>query len=212
MGLDLTWLQVPLREIMNCAHEQTGPKAEAGHAPGAHAMPDGIEVWLGDITERAEEAIVNAANNSLLGGGGVDGAIHRAAGPELLEECRFLNGCATGEAKITRGYRLKAQWIIHTVGPVWQGGGMGEDALLTSCYRNCFALAISHGIRTICFPSISTGAYRFPVERAAGIAVRETLAALRSGGLDKIVFACFDRRTHGYYQSALETAKGQCGL
>ena len=118
-----------------------------------------------------------------------------------------MNGCATGEAKITRGYRLKAKWIIHTVGPVWRGGGMGEDGLLESCYRNCFELAISRGIRTICFPSISTGAYRFPVERAAGIAAQEALAALSAGGLDKIVFACFDRRTCGCYQSALGAVK-----
>src|SRR5216110_268988 len=123
-----------------------------------------IEVVEGDITQQKVDVIVNAANTSLLGGGGVDGAIHRAAGPELLQECRRLNGCATGEAKITGGYRLAAKWVIHTVGPVWRDGEHGEDELLTRCYRNCFALVEKHGIRTIAFPSISTGAYRFPIE------------------------------------------------
>ena len=137
-----------------------------------------IEVVEGDITKQAVDAIVNAANTTLLGGGGVDGAIHRAAGPELLAECRTLGGCATGQAKITKGYRLPAKWVIHTVGPVWRDGQHGEDELLASCYRSCFALAAQHGIRTIAFPSISTGAYGFPMERAARIAVRETRAFL----------------------------------
>ena len=137
-----------------------------------------IEVVEGDITKQTVDAIVNAANTTLLGGGGVDGAIHRAAGPELLAECRTLGGCATGQAKITKGYRLPAKWVIHTVGPVWRDGQHGEDDLLASCYRSCFALAEQHGIRTIAFPSISTGAYGFPMERAARIAVRETKAFL----------------------------------
>ena len=130
------------------------------------ALQDRIELVEGDITKQAVEAIVNAANTTLLGGGGVDGAIHRAAGPELLEACRKLGGCATGQARITRGYRLPAQWVIHTVGPVWRDGQHGEDGLLVSCYRSCFALAEEHSIRTIAFPSISTGAYGFPMERA----------------------------------------------
>src|SRR5438093_8513645 len=124
-------------------------------------MSERIEVVEGDITKQKADAIVNAANTTLLGGGGVDGAIHRAAGPAFLEECRKLGGCATGQAKITQGYRLPAKWVIHTVGPVWNGGHSGEDGLLASCYRSCFALAERHGIRTLAFPSISTGAYGF---------------------------------------------------
>src|SRR5213076_1996895 len=133
-----------------------------------------IEAVQGDITTQAVDAIVNAANTTLLGGGGVDGAIHRGAGPELLEECRKLGGCATGQAKITKGYRLPAKWVIHTVGPVWHGGDRSEDELLASCYRSCFALAQQQGVRTMAFTSISTGAYGFPMDRAARIAVRET--------------------------------------
>lgn len=163
-----------------------------------------IKVVQGDITEQAVDAVVNAANTSLLGGGGVDGAIHRAAGPDLLNECATLNGCPTGDAKITKGYQLPAKWIIHTVGPVWQGGNRGEDDLLASCYRHCFALAISRRIGTMAFPSISTGAYRFPVERAAGIALRETANALSTqAGLRKVVFVCFDQKTFECYAQAL---------
>jgi O-acetyl-ADP-ribose deacetylase (regulator of RNase III) len=156
------------------------------------ALWDRIEVVEGDITKQAVEAIVNAANTTLLGGGGVDGAIHRAAGPELLEECRKLGGCATGQAKITKGYRLRAKWVIHTVGPVWRDGRHDVDGLLASCYRSCFALAVEHGIRSIAFPSISTGAYGFPMERAAPIAVREAKSFLEGNAtVERVVLACF---------------------
>ena len=151
-----------------------------------------IEVVEGDITQQAVDAIVNAANTTLLGGGGVDGAIHRAAGPELLEECRKLGGCATGQAKITRGCRLPAKWVIHTVGPVWRDGQHGEDELLASCYRSCFALAGQHGIRTLAFPSISTGAYGFPMDRAARIAVREAKKFLDGNTtVERVLLVCF---------------------
>ncbi len=162
-----------------------------------------IEIVRGDITTFVVDAIVNAANPTLLGGGGVDGAIHRAAGPELREECRQLGGCRTGEAKITRGYRLPAQWVIHTVGPVWQGGHHNEDDLLAQCYRNSLTLAAQYGVRTIAFPSISTGAYRFPVDRAARIALRtlsETLQTLPQ--IQKVYCVCFDEATFTVYQQA----------
>src|ERR1043166_9339148 len=139
-----------------------------------------ISLIKGDITKLNVDAIVNAANNSLLGGGGVDGAIHRAAGPELLEECRTLKGCETGGAKITKGYHLPAKWVIHTVGPVWKDGEHREDELLANCYRNSLALAVQNRVRTLAFPSISTGAYGFPMDRAARIAVREIAEFLRS--------------------------------
>jgi O-acetyl-ADP-ribose deacetylase (regulator of RNase III) len=151
------------------------------------------------------DAIVNAANTSLLGGGGVDGAIHRAAGPELLEECRQLGGCPTGHARITKGYRLPANWVIHTVGPVWRDGSQGEDTLLAACYRSSFALAKQHGIRTVAFPSISTGAYRFPLERAARIAVRETLVALSADELvDRVGLVCFGAEALEVHQKVLK--------
>jgi len=151
-----------------------------------------IAVVEGDITRQRVGAIVNAANTTLLGGGGVDGAIHRAAGPELLAECRTLGGCATGQAKITRGYKLPAKWVIHTVGPVWHGGNRSEDELLASCYRSCFALVEKHGIKTVAFPSISTGAYGFPMDRAARIAVRETQEFLaRNQSVEQVMLVCF---------------------
>lgn len=152
-----------------------------------------IQIIQGDITAIRVDAIVNAANTTLLGGGGVDGAIHRAAGPELLAECRTLGGCSIGQAKITQGYRLPAAWVIHTVGPVWQGGEHDEDVLLESCYRNSLALATAHAIRSIAFPAISTGVYRFPAERAARIAVQTVRDFLETAGsLEKIIFVCFD--------------------
>jgi O-acetyl-ADP-ribose deacetylase (regulator of RNase III) len=161
------------------------------------ALWDRIEVVEGDITKQAVDAIVNAANTTLLGGGGVDGAIHRAAGPELLAECRKLGGCATGQARITKGYRLRAKWVIHTVGPVWRDGRHGEDELLASCYRSCFALSVKHGIRTIAFPSISTGAYGFPVERATQIAVREAKSFLGGNAtVEQVVLVCFGKNVY----------------
>ena len=163
-----------------------------------------IEVVRGDITTQRADAIVNAANNSLLGGGGVDGAIHRAAGPELLAECRKLRGCPTGEAKLTRGHRLPAKWIIHTVGPVWRGGRHGEDRLLADCYRHSLELATQAGIRSIAFPSISTGAYGFPVTRASGIAMKEITAYLKHNALpERVVVVCFDEATFLEYSSQL---------
>ena len=163
-----------------------------------------IAVIAGDITQQRVDAIVNAANTALLGGGGVDGAIHRAAGPELLAECRTLGGCATGQAKITRGYKLPAKWVIHTVGPVWQNGSQGEDELLASCYRSCFALVEKHGIRTVAFPAISTGVYAFPKERAARIAVRETKDFLeRDQSVEKVILICFGTSALEIYEAAL---------
>ena len=163
-----------------------------------------IEVVEGDITEQQVDAIVNAANTSLLGGGGVDGAIHRAAGPQLLEECRTLHGCPTGEAKITRGYRLPARWVIHTVGPIWRGGRDFEDELLANCYRRSLEVAVQNGVRRVAFPAISTGIYGFPLERATRIAVREVRAFLeKTPGLEKVLFVCFDRRTHDCYEMVL---------
>ena len=163
-----------------------------------------IEIVEGDITEQKVDAIVNAANTSLLGGGGVDGAIHRAAGPELLAECRTLQGCPTGEAKLTRGYRLPARWVIHTVGPVWHDGRQSEDELLASCYRRSLALAVENGLRTLAFSAISTGVYGFPLERATRIAVRETRAFLeKNPSLESVIFVCFDHRTRDCYQRVL---------
>jgi len=165
-----------------------------------------IVVVEGDITKLTVDAIVNAANTSLLGGGGVDGAIHRAAGRGLLDECRKLGGCPTGEAKITGGYNLPAQWVIHTVGPVWHGGRSGEDELLASCYRNSLALAEQHGIRTIAFPAISTGVYGFPMDRAARIAVREVKNFLEgtTSSVEQVILVCFDKHAYDALAKALK--------
>lgn len=165
-----------------------------------------IEIILGDITKQTADAIVNAANCSLLGGGGVDGAIHRAAGPELLAECRTLNGCETGKAKITRGYRLPAKYVIHTPGPVWHGGGSNEAELLAGCYRSSLELASAHGCKTVDFPSISTGVYRFPLDKAAVIAIgtiKDWLSAHPE--LERVRMVCFDERTRKVYQAALDS-------
>jgi len=166
---------------------------------------DKIGVLLGDITRQRVDAIVNAANTTLLGGGGVDGAIHRASGSELLEECRTIGGCPTGEARITKGYRLPAKYVIHTVGPVWTGGARGEDDLLRSCYRNSLRLAAKCAIKTIAFPSISTGAYRFPIERAARIAIETIRAELEATkGIERVVFVCYSKRDYDIYKTITE--------
>lgn len=157
----------------------------------------------GDITELRVDAIVNAANTSLLGGGGVDGAIHRAAGPDLFDACEKLHGCTTGAAKATPGFRLPAKWVFHAVGPVWQGGNRSEDELLAGCYRRAVELARQHGAKSIAFPAISTGAYRFPLERAARIAIRTVKAHLEGSGVEKIYFACFDAGTLNVYERLL---------
>jgi len=175
-------------------------------------MPDRIEILEGDITTLDVEAIVNAANRSLLGGGGVDGAIHRAAGPQLLAECRTLGGCETGEAKITRGYRLKARHVIHTVGPVWHGGGGGEAELLAKAYANSLRLARDNGAWSVAFPAISTGAYGFPADRAADIALATVADALRlEPRFSRIVFCCFSAAAvaeHERARRALDRARG----
>ena len=163
-----------------------------------------IEIVQGDITKMKVDALVNAANTSLLGGGGVDGAIHRAAGPRLLEECRALGGCPTGEARITGGYDLPARHVIHTVGPVWHGGGRGEEDLLANCYRNSLRLAAQNNVKTIAFPSISTGAYRFPIEKASRIAVGEVRRFLEKHPEMKVVFVCFSADDAEEYVTVLK--------
>jgi O-acetyl-ADP-ribose deacetylase (regulator of RNase III) len=165
-----------------------------------------IEIIQGDITLQRVDAIVNAANQSLLGGGGVDGAIHRAAGPRLLEECRTLHGCETGSAKLTKGYDLPAKWVIHTVGPVWRGGGRNEDRLLAECYQTCMKLAKENQIRTIAFPSISTGAYGFPIDRASKIAAREIENHLQHNLMpERVIMVCFDTMTYQEYLGAFQS-------
>ena len=157
----------------------------------------------GDITRLDVDAIVNAANTSLLGGGGVDGAIHRAAGPELLEACRELNGCKTGDAKATPGFRIPAKWVFHAVGPVWDGGDDNEDEELAACYRRCLELAAEHQVRSIAFPAISTGVYGFPADRAASIAVRTVRESIEGTGVDEVRFVCFDSGTRSLYDQLL---------
>ena len=165
-----------------------------------------IELLKADITTLEVDAIVNAANSSLLGGGGVDGAIHRAAGPELLAECRTLRGCPTGQAKITLGYKLPAKHVIHTVGPVWQGGGRGEAEMLSSCYQSSLRLAIEHGAKTIAFPAISCGVYGYPVEEACEIAVRETAGFIAlEASIEKVIFVSFGDDVYRAYLKALNT-------
>jgi O-acetyl-ADP-ribose deacetylase (regulator of RNase III) len=170
-----------------------------------------LEIIVADITTLGVDAIVNAANSSLLGGGGVDGAIHRAAGPDLVAECRMLHGCKTGDAKITKGYRLKTAHVIHTVGPVWNGGTLGEDELLASCYRRSIALCAKHELTSVAFPAISTGIFRFPADRAAKIAIRTTIEALPAAPtVAEVVFCCFSEASAALHTDVLARYGSPC--
>jgi O-acetyl-ADP-ribose deacetylase len=172
-------------------------------------MDQRIRIVEGDITKQEVDAIVNAANTSLLGGGGVDGAIHRAAGPQLLEETRQIGGCPTGEARVSKGYRLPAKWVIHTVGPIWRGGNRNEDKLLASCYRNSLTAAVELGAKTVAFPSISTGAYGFPLERATEIALKGTMDFMKKDDtIEQVVFVCFGERGLTVYQETFARLSG----
>lgn len=171
-------------------------------------MFEKISLVEGDITKQEVDAIVNAANNSLLGGGGVDGAIHRAAGHKLLEECKTLNGCKTGDAKITKGYNLPAKYVIHTVGPIWYGGKKGEPELLESCYKRCFDVARENNIKTIAFPAISTGVYGYPLKPAAEIAINTTLLELEKNPMiEKVIFVLFGKDNYNIYKELIEKLK-----
>jgi O-acetyl-ADP-ribose deacetylase (regulator of RNase III) len=209
---------VPGRRVAAAVRRQGRHRQRGGFGLNSRAIQTArqigkarLEVIVADITSLSVDAIVNAANASLLGGGGVDGAIHRAAGPELLAECRTLNGCATGDAKITRGYRLAARHVIHAVGPVWQGGDRHEDELLASCYRRALELCQANALASLAFPAISTGVYRFPAERAAGIAVGAVAAALAAApDVARVIFCCFSRDSGRLHEAALAAFGSPC--